>query len=135
MKKKNNKRPPTRESRRVFDTVRRPLTRQAARKWFESRARNGRLYNRPLLSLTHSQRLRVQRKLARKKSLFGRLAYVTGRVLSDPRRVLDRDCRRQWRKILSWRADQKGKGKGGRQRKPRSQREKVKSEFKHLKDC
>lgn len=44
-------------------------------------------------------------------------------------------CHSKFSRILSWRADQKGSGKGGRQRKERSQREKAASAAKHFNNC
>lgn len=130
--RKNNTRPLNHQnSRAAFDTVRRPLTRTATKRWFESRA----FYKRPLLSQLHSKQLRQQRRIVRRKNVVSRFGHVLGRVLQQPARALDKDCRREWRKILSWRADQKGSGKGGRTRAERSQREKVASAAKHLKDC
>lgn len=76
-----------------------------------------------------------QRAILRKKSITSRLGHVISRIAEKPSRVLKKQCRREWSKILSWRSDQKKTGSGGRKRNQRSQREKAASAAKHFKDC
>lgn len=121
---KKNKRPLSpQDSRAIRRSIIRPLTVKPSRAFFAKQTPfSHKVVKRQMLNR------RVTQNLSQRVSLNNWLRVVPGVHTV-------REISRCASKVLSWRADQKSSGKGGRQRVPRSQREKAASAAKLSKLC
>lgn len=69
----------------------------------------------------HAQR--AARGFIRSQSYLRRLGYVAGRIVGDPSRIFDHDCRREYRQLLSWRASRVKSSGGASSKRKRSKKE------------